>query len=90
MLIAFPIDAEQNRALSETKLQMPVLAIAADIYPALGGDLPGNITLNSTQALAANVTGITVPLSGHYIAEEQPVFLVKLLNNFFSGNSTTP
>jgi pimeloyl-ACP methyl ester carboxylesterase len=86
---AFPENAEQNKALSETKLKIPVLAIGGDIYPALGGDLPGNITLNSTQALAANVTGITVPLSGHYIAEEQPVFLVKLLNNFFSGNSTS-
>ncbi|HEX2306345.1 MAG TPA: alpha/beta hydrolase [Nitrososphaeraceae archaeon] len=86
---AFPMNTEQNKALSETRLQIPVLAIGADIFPALGGDVPGNITLNSTQALAANVTGITVPLSGHYIAEEQPVFLVKLLNNFFSGNSTT-
>jgi pimeloyl-ACP methyl ester carboxylesterase len=86
---AFPMNAEQNKALSETKLQIPVLAISGDIYPALGGDLPGNVTLNSTQALAANVTGITVPLSGHYIAEEQPVFLVDLLDNFFSGNSTT-
>jgi hypothetical protein len=62
---SFPVNAEQNKVLSETKLQMPVLAMGADIYPALGGDLPGNITLNSTQALAANVTTITVPLSGH-------------------------
>jgi pimeloyl-ACP methyl ester carboxylesterase len=36
--------------------------------------------------LAQNVTEIIVPNSGHYIAEEQPDFLVKLLNNFFSGN----
>jgi pimeloyl-ACP methyl ester carboxylesterase len=86
---AFPVNAEQNKVLSETKLQMPVLVIGGDIYPALGGDLPGNVTLNSTQALAANVTGITVPLSGHYIAEEQPDVVVILLNNFFSGNSTT-
>jgi pimeloyl-ACP methyl ester carboxylesterase len=84
---AFPINAEQNKVLSETKLQMPVLVIGGDIYPALGGDLPGNITLNSTQALAANVTGITVPLSGHYIAEEQPDFVTKELFEFF-GNST--
>ena len=35
--------------------------------------------------LAQNVTGITVPNSGHFIQEEQPVFVVKLLNNFFSG-----
>jgi pimeloyl-ACP methyl ester carboxylesterase len=85
---AFPMNAEQNKALSEIKLQIPVLAIDGDIYPALGGDLPGNVTLNSTQALAANVTGITVPLAGHYIAEEQPDFLTDQLFKFF-GNSTT-
>jgi hypothetical protein len=39
--------------------------------------------------LAQNVQSIIVPNSGHWIAEEQPVVLVKLLNNFFSGNSTT-
>jgi pimeloyl-ACP methyl ester carboxylesterase len=80
---AFPMNAEQNKALSETKLQIPILALGGDIYPALGGDYPGNVALESTQALAANVTGITVPLSGHYIAEEQPVFLVKELAKFF-------
>jgi pimeloyl-ACP methyl ester carboxylesterase len=37
--------------------------------------------------LAQNVTAITVPNSGHWIAEEQPVFLAKLLNTFF-GNAT--
>jgi pimeloyl-ACP methyl ester carboxylesterase len=36
-----------------------------------------------------NIKGITVPNSGHYIPEEQPDVVVKLLNNFFSGNSTT-
>jgi pimeloyl-ACP methyl ester carboxylesterase len=35
--------------------------------------------------LAQNVQGIIVPNSGHWIPEEQPVFLVKLLNHFFSG-----
>jgi pimeloyl-ACP methyl ester carboxylesterase len=39
--------------------------------------------------LAQNVQGITVPNSGHFIQEEQPDVVVKLLNNFFSGNSTT-
>jgi pimeloyl-ACP methyl ester carboxylesterase len=38
--------------------------------------------------LAQNVTGIKVPNSGHYIPEEQPDFVVKILNNFFSGNPT--
>ncbi|MFL6338616.1 MAG: alpha/beta fold hydrolase [Nitrososphaeraceae archaeon] len=36
--------------------------------------------------LAQNVQGITVPNSGHYIAEEQPDVVAKLLNNFFSGH----
>ena len=34
-------------------------------------------TLNSTQALATNVHGIIVPLSGHWIPEEQPDFVVE-------------
>ena len=66
---AFPINAEQNKELSETKLQMPVLVLGGDIYPALGGDFPGNLALTSTQLLAANVTGVTVPLSGLWIPE---------------------
>jgi pimeloyl-ACP methyl ester carboxylesterase len=81
---AFPIDAEQNKVLSETKLQIPVLVLGGDIYPAVGGDLPGNFALSSTQALAANVTGVTVPLSGHWIPEEQPEFVIEQLTRFFS------
>jgi pimeloyl-ACP methyl ester carboxylesterase len=86
---AFPIDANENKEslAKEGKLQMPVLAVGGDIYPAVGGDLPGNFALWSTQQLATNVRGITVALSGHYIAEEQPHFVVDLLFKFF-GNST--
>ena len=62
---------------------MPVLAVGGDIYPAVGGDLPGNFALYSTQQLAANVQGITVPLSGHWIPEEQPDFVVDILFKFF-------
>ena len=39
--------------------------------------------------LAQNVRGIIVPNSGHWIPEEQPVLVLKLVNNFFGGNSTT-
>jgi pimeloyl-ACP methyl ester carboxylesterase len=84
---AFPINEEQNKALSETRLQMPVLALGADIYPALGGDAPGNFMLDSIQGLAENIKGVIVPLSGHYIPEEQPDFVTKELFKFF-GNST--
>ena len=33
--------------------------------------------------LAQNVTGITVPNSGHYIPEEQPKFVIDQLFKFF-------
>jgi pimeloyl-ACP methyl ester carboxylesterase len=81
---AFPINEEQNNVLSEKKLQMPVLALGGDIYPALGGDAPGNFVLDSTKGLAENVTGVIVPLSGHYIAEERPDFLIKEITKFFN------
>ena len=81
---AFPLDAEQNRESAKTKITMPVLVLGGDIYPALGGDFPGNFGLSSTQSLAANVTGVTVPLSGHWIPEEQPEFVIEQLTTFFS------
>ena len=81
---AFPIDAEQNRESAKDKITMPVLVLGGDIYPALGGDFPGNFALSSTQALATNVTGVTVPLSGHWIPEEQPEFVIEQLTTFFS------
>lgn len=81
------MNAEQNKVLSETMLQMPVLALGGDIYPALGGDAPGNFALDSIQGLAENVKGVIVPLSGHYIPEERPDFVTKELFKFF-GNST--
>ena len=39
---AFPVDAEQNKESAKTKITIPVLALGGDIYPALGGDIPGN------------------------------------------------
>jgi pimeloyl-ACP methyl ester carboxylesterase len=62
---------------------IPVLVLGGDIYPALGGDFPGNFALSSTQALASNVTGVTDPLSGHWIPEEQPQFVMEQLAQFF-------
>jgi hypothetical protein len=43
----------------------------------IGGDLQGNFALYSTQALASNVKGVTVLLLGHWLAEEQPTFVLK-------------
>jgi hypothetical protein len=59
------------------------LVLSGDIYPALDGDFLGNLALRSTQALASNVTGVTVPLSGYWIPEEQPRFVIEQLAKFF-------
>ena len=85
MLKAFPLDAEQNKESAKNKIRMPVFVLGGDIYPALGGDYyPGNTGLNSTQALATNVTGVVVPLSGHWMPEEQPKFVIEQLAKFFN------
>jgi pimeloyl-ACP methyl ester carboxylesterase len=83
---AFPMDAQQNKEIAKSKITTPVLALGGDIYPALGGDIPGNFAYSSLQSLASNVTGITVPLSGHWIPEEQPKFVIDQLLKFF-GNT---
>jgi pimeloyl-ACP methyl ester carboxylesterase len=78
---AFPINVEQIKEHSNVKLTMPVLA--------LGGEYSfGTAALDSMKALATNVRGGIVPLSGHWIAEERPDFLTEQLFKFF-GNSTT-
>jgi pimeloyl-ACP methyl ester carboxylesterase len=73
---AFPIDAEQNKEHSSVKLPMPVLV--------LGGEYSlGTAALESMRSLATDVRGGIVPLSGHWIAEERPDFLVEQLARFF-------
>ena len=86
---AFPQDAIQNQNYSKTKLTMPVLAVGAGYIPVFGGNITMPSIIYGMKMLAQNVQGVTVSNSGHWIPEEQPDFVVKLLNNFFSGNSTT-
>jgi pimeloyl-ACP methyl ester carboxylesterase len=85
---AIPQDAIQNENYSKTNLTMPVLALGAGYIPAFGGN-PNTAAENGMKMLAQNVTGIIVPNSGHFIAEEQPQFVINQLSNFFSGNTTT-
>jgi pimeloyl-ACP methyl ester carboxylesterase len=85
---AFPQDAIENENYSKTKLTMPVLAVGGEYYPAFGGNVTTNSALYAMKALAQNASGIIVPNSGHWIPEEQPDFIIKLLDNFFGGNST--
>ncbi len=79
----------QNQNYSKTNLTMPVLAIGAGYSPILGGNVTMPATIYGMKQLANDVTAVVVPNSGHWIPEEQPIFLGKLLNNFFGGNSTT-
>jgi TatA/E family protein of Tat protein translocase len=46
---------------------------------------PGNFAASSLQSLATNVTGVTVPLSGHWVPEERLDFVIDQLSKFF-GN----
>jgi pimeloyl-ACP methyl ester carboxylesterase len=81
---AFNEDAEQNKALvNQSKLQIPVLVLAGNFHPAFGGDVPGKPVLNGVKALSENVNGTVVPLSGHWIPEEQPEFVIEQLTKFF-------
>ena len=69
-------DAEQNREYGEKKLDIPILAI--------GGEAAiGNYTAITFQQVANNVTGITLPNTGHFIPEERPNFLIKQILEFF-------
>ena len=70
-------DAEQNKEYAKEKLlDMPIMTI--------GGETDfGNLTTTSFQKVANNVTGITLPNTGHFIPEERPNFLTKQILEFF-------
>ena len=84
---AMPQDAIQNMNYSKTKLTIPVLTLGAGYLPIFEGK-PNTAAEYGMKKLAENVTGIAVPNSGHFIQEEQPDVVVKLLNTFFSGSSS--
>ena len=88
-LSTFPQDAIQNMNYSKTKLTMPVLAMGGGYISVLGGNITMPSIVYGMKILAQNVQGVTLANTGHFIPEEQPVFVVKSLNNFFSSNSTT-
>jgi pimeloyl-ACP methyl ester carboxylesterase len=73
---AFPENAIQNMNYSKTKLTMPVLGIGGAYTPGFGGNVTMHTVVYGMKMLAQNVTEVTVPNSGHYIAEEQPEFLI--------------
>jgi pimeloyl-ACP methyl ester carboxylesterase len=69
-------DAKQNKEYGKDKLDIPILTI--------GGEAGlGNLTTASFQKVANNVTGTTLPNTGHFIPEERPNFLTKQILEFF-------
>jgi pimeloyl-ACP methyl ester carboxylesterase len=80
---AFPQDAIQNMNYSKTNLTMPVLALGGGYIPTFGGNITMPTIIYGMKILAQNVTGVTVPNSGHFIPDEQPKFLVEQLTKFF-------
>jgi pimeloyl-ACP methyl ester carboxylesterase len=81
---AFPEDAAQNMNYSKTNLTMPVLAMGSGYLPVFGGNITMQSVVYGMKMLAPNVTGITVPNSGHWIPEENPKFVIEQLTKFFN------
>ena len=69
-------DAQQNKEYAKQKLDMPILTIG-------GEEGVGNLTTTSFQKVANNVTGVTLPNTGHFIPEERPDYLIKQILEFF-------
>jgi pimeloyl-ACP methyl ester carboxylesterase len=75
-------DIKQNKEYGKEKLEIPIFTI--------GGEAAiGNATTTSFQKVANNVTGITLPNTGHFIPEERPDFVTKQILKFFGDNATT-
>lgn len=75
---AFPQDAQDNQELGKKKLTMPVLAL--DEEHGYGGNIA------PMETVATNVQGAVVPNSGHWVAEEQPQYLVNQILEFLREN----
>lgn len=72
---AFPVTAARNQASAQTKLPMPVLALAGQ-YSA------GPVIVATVRQLADDVRGGSVPDAGHWLAEENPAYLLAQLLTF--------
>lgn len=72
---AFPVTAARNQASAQVKLPMPVLA--------LGGQYSAGPAIVATvQQVADHVRGGSVPEAGHWLAEENPDYLLAQLLAF--------
>jgi pimeloyl-ACP methyl ester carboxylesterase len=70
-------DAENNRELAKTPLQMPVLALGGEAFL-------GDGVRKWMEQVATDVRGGAIPECGHWIAEEQPEYLLRAIDDFLS------
>lgn len=83
---ALPEDAKANAAQLATgfRLPMPVLAVGGGVsYPHGRGRGPD--VEASLRRVAGNVTGHVIPKCGHFVPEEAPEELTRLMLDFFSA-----
>jgi pimeloyl-ACP methyl ester carboxylesterase len=84
---AFSSDAKENNETSKSELNLPVLALSGELSNVERKGAIDNPTMESARTLARNVTGVTMPLSGQWIPEEQPRLLTDLMLVFFNNNT---
>jgi pimeloyl-ACP methyl ester carboxylesterase len=70
-----PQDIKNDAIYQKTKLTMPVLAIGASASL-------GSFEATQVRGYATNVTGVVIPDSGHWIYEEHPSELTRILLQF--------
>lgn len=73
---AFDQDVADNREFFKTKLQMPVLGLGSPI-------VTGPFLFDMLSEGASNVRVEVVPDTGHWIAEENPEYMIQSLLDFF-------
>lgn len=78
---AIPSSAALNRKLAERVLEMPVLAIGAELSF-------GKYMAEGARRFARDVSGLVAERSGHWIPEERPGWLSERLLAFFGARLT--
>jgi len=71
-------DAEANKALAKIPLDIPVLAIG-------GAASSGDYVEQLFRPVATNVSGAVIPQAGHWLGDENPEALARVLAQFFAG-----
>lgn len=78
---AFAENASYNKANADAKLSLPILALAGE--HGIGADVA-----RSFRGVAEDVTEVVVVDCAHWIAEEDPDFLIRCVRQFFGPTET--